>query len=74
MPPGDGNFSTRWNRLKGRFSRAIDKKASEFQKADKNAVSEVFGSSDFERILSKTKTITIATLITFIGTRKTRQR
>jgi putative transposase len=25
MPPDDGNFSTQWNMLKGRFSRTIEK-------------------------------------------------
>ncbi len=25
LPPDDGNYSVRWNMLKGRFSRAIDK-------------------------------------------------
>jgi putative transposase len=28
LPPGDSDFSTRWNLLKGRFSRAIDKSES----------------------------------------------
>ena len=50
LPENDGDYSVRWNLLKGHFSRNIARMASVFPKAAKNAVNAVCGNAAFGRI------------------------
>ena len=48
LPPGDADFSMRWNVLKGHFSRAIDE-GERISQAGRNEENGVCGNCDFGR-------------------------
>ncbi len=68
LPPDDADFSTRWNLLKGHFSRAIAKgepiSASRIGRRERGN-----GNGDFGNICCVIKTIGIGMSITSIGIR-----
>jgi REP element-mobilizing transposase RayT len=66
LPPGDTDFSIRWNLIKGHFSRAIPEGERQHQ-AGANAENEVYGSVGSGHICYATKTILTTIWIISIG-------
>ena len=54
LPPGDADFSIRWNLIKGHFSRAIPEGERQHQ-AGTNVENAVYGNVDSGRICYATK-------------------